>query len=634
MKISMRLLKLTLLGSRKNYVVEFKAGLNYISGHTSTGKTSVLEMIDYALGSKEHKSYIEIGQSCSAVELELAIGSEQFLFRRKLFSFTEPMVIEQWDSEKGKYSFYTRCDVDAPSNPNSLSAFLLEKFNLADVTIIQDRFSFRDLFKYSYLKQTEIDNEDIMRESDWVRNAKRKATFEIIFNLFDATLDNYKKTLKNKEDEYKNLEIRLQGIKDFLITAELSDMQEYVKQANALRTDIERLKGELSAVKQDKGINTDFANSLRQRIIAMKEQLSIIAGEKADQHDYLNRLRLLKNQYDSEIEKRQMAKDGYFVFSQYEFAFCPNCLRPIAQHNAQEICCLCGSSRSDSSSELLVIEKEIKQIKRKLNEILKFIESEDKKLDNISVRERQSKQALSEAEQELQHLYADYDNPRLEQIELLNYEIGNRMRLQYELEQKLKMIEELEGIEKYLKDKGSTLENLKTMIRDLSKVTPDKETLIRGITTRFTKILEAFSYPKLSNSYVDDKTYLPYVRGNKYNDIGSLAGVSLITMAYYLAVLLEGITDDYHHLNILMIDSPRKNLGAKANADTDEEFKDEKIFDAIIKLFTQIGKEYEDRLQLIVVNNGYPDFLPADCVVAEFDTERDNLPNGLIDDAV
>lgn len=635
MKISMRILKLTLIGSRKNYMVKFKSGLNYISGHTSTGKTSVLEMIDYALGSKEHKSYIEIGQNCSAVELELTIGIEQFLFRRKLFSFTEPVIIEQWDNDKGKYSFYTRCNIGVPSDPQSLSAFLLEKLNLADVTIMQDRFSFRDLFKYSYLKQTEIDNEDIMREkSDWARNFKRKATFEIIFNIFDATLDNYKKTLKSKEDEYRKLEIRLQGIKDFLTTADLSDMQEYVRQSNELSADIENLKSELSAIKQDKGINTDFANSLRQRIIAMKEQLSIIASEKADQHDYLNRLRLLKNQYESEIEKRQMAKDGYFVFSQYEFAFCPNCLRPLSHHNTQETCCLCGSSRSDSSSELLVIEKEIKQIKRKLNELLKFIESEDKKLDDIAVRERQCKQSLSEAEQELQLLYADYDNPRLEQIELLNYEIGNRMRLHYELEQKLKMIEELEGIEKYLKDKGSTLENLRAIIRDLSKITPDKETLIRSITTRFTEILEAFLYPKLSNSYVDDKLYLPYVRGNKYNDIGSLAGVSLITMAYYLTVLLEGIADNYHHLNILMIDSPRKNLGAKANSDADEEFKDEKIFEAIIKFFIRIDKEYNEKLQLIVVNNGYPDFLPADCIIAEFDTERDDLPNGLIDDAV
>lgn len=635
MKIKITLLKLTLLGSRKNYSVEFKRGLNYITGHTSTGKTSILEMIDYALGAKEHKSYIEIGSSCSAVELELFIGTEQFLLRRKLFEFTQPVIIEIWADAKGKYVFYTRCEVDAPSNPQSLSAFLIEKFNLADTTISGDRFSFRDLFKYSYLKQTEIDNEDIMRENDWTHNFKRKATFEIIFNLFDAQLDNYKSTLKAKEAERDELVIQLRGIRNFLITAELTDMTEYSRQAAEQARKLQQLRLDLAAIKKNKGVNTSFSNGLRQKVIALKERLKEMAGKIADQQNYLNKLRLLFNQYESEIEKRQLAKDGYFAFSQYEFIYCPNCLKPLqVTVGAHDVCCLCGSDKSESNSELLVLEKEIKQVRRKLNELAKFIETEDGKLDELVREQRACQKELTEAEQELQHLYADYDNPQLEQIELLNYEIGQRMRLQYELGQKLKMIEELEGIEKYLKDKESALERLRITIKELSQITTDKQAVIRAITSRFTRILETFEYPKLSNSYVDEKSYLPYVRGNKYNDIGSLAGVSLITMAYYLAILLEGIGDAYHHLNLLIIDSPRKNLGAKIVAEADAEFKDEKIYNAIIRSLIQIDSEFSDKLQLIVVNNGYPDFLPSDCIVAEFDTERDDLPNGLIDDAV
>jgi DNA repair exonuclease SbcCD ATPase subunit len=503
---------------------------------------------------------------------------------------------------------------------------------LTDVVISSDRFSFRDLFKYSYLKQTEIDNEDIMREKDYIHNIKRKATFEIIFNLFDAALDSYKDTLKKKEAEYKELEIRLRGINDFLTNVELTNINQFTKEAKELSADISQLKSSLAAIKQNKGINTFPANNLRKCIIEQKDKLKKMAAEKTDQQDYLNKLRLLVNQYESEIEKRQMTKDGYFTFGQYEFAYCPNCLKPIAMDVSHDCCCLCGSEKSDSSSELLILEKEIKQIRRKLNELTRFIEVEDKKLDKIITNERQCQKNLAEAEQELQHLYSDYDNPQLEQIELLNYEIGQKMRFQYELEQKLKMIEELEGIEKYLKDKSTSLERLRATIRELSKVTTDRQTVIGKLSNRFTQILEAFKYPKLSNSYIDEKNYLPYVRGNKYNDIGSLAGVSLITMAYYLAILLDGVANEYHHLNLLLIDSPRKNLGAKTNSEADEEFMDEKIYNAIIRFFIKIGNEYADEFQLIVVNNSYPDFLPNNCIVAEFDTERDDLPNGFIDD--
>ncbi|MEG1567721.1 MAG: hypothetical protein RR347_08560 [Anaerovoracaceae bacterium] len=632
MKKRIKLIRLTLLGTRKNYTVPFKDGLNYISGHTSTGKTSILEMVDYALGSKSHKSYIEIGSSCTDVELELLIGDEQFRFRRKLSAFSDPVIVEEWSENKKKYLFYNRCEVDGPSNPHSLSNFMLEKLGLVDFSIKGQSFSFRDLYKYSYLKQIEIDNEDIMKEKSWDHDFKRKATFEIVFSLFDKTLDEFRSNLKKKLLEQQDLTIRLAGIKDFLLSADLPNIAELHRRSGLLLTEINTLKTQLSSFKQDKGINTSASNSLREKVGYLKTKLQNAAENKADQQDYLNRLHLLRNQYLSEIEKKEMAIEGYFTFNQYEFEFCPNCLKPLHHQNVTDTCYLCGNEKTEDKSELLILKKEITVIKRKVTELKKFIDSEDKKYDDMLSSERQLQKELSETETELQHLYTDYVNPYLEQIELLNYEIGNRNRLVSELEQNQKMFDEVDRIEQLLKDKETAVDNLKANIKKLSEVTPDKQVVLNGVSSRFSEILKAFSFPKLSNSYVDSKTYLPYVRGLKYDDIGSLAGVTLITMAYYLAILLEGLSDDSFHPNLLLLDSPRKNLGAKTRHDEEDEFKDEKIFNAIIQCFIDIDKKYHSSLQLIVVNNGYPEFLPNEHIIAEFDTERDDLPNGLIDD--
>ena len=65
------------------------------------------------------------------------------------------------------------------------------------------------------------------------------------------------------------------------------------------------------------------------------------------------------------------------------------------------------------------------------------------------------------------------------------------------------------------------------------------------------------------------------------------------------------------------------------------EFKDEKIFNATIQYLYNIAESHKDEIQMIVVNNGYPNFLPHECVVAEFDAdEQHGLPKGLIDDAM
>lgn len=48
-----------------------------------------------------------------------------------------------------------------------------------------------------------------------------------------------------------------------------------------------------------------------------------------------------------------------------------------------------------------------------------------------------------------------------------------------------------------------------------------------------------------------------------------------------------------------------------------------------------VAEHNKERVQIIVVNNGYPDFIPRECIVAEFDPDqRNGLPQGLVDDEV
>lgn len=635
MRTRIKLVTLTLIGTRKNYVVQFRDGFNYISGHTSIGKTSILEMIDYSLGSKGHKSYIEIGNACSHVELVLFIGSEKYRLRRQLSNFKAAIVAEVWMEEKQRFLFYNRLEIDTPSNPKSMSAFLIEKMGLADMTISGQAFSFRDLYKYCYIKQTEIDNEDILGEKSWEKDFKRKATFEIIFNIYDKTIEEFKSSLEKRREESKELAIKLSGIQDFLKSVDISNLQECNQKKSGLEQDIMILQNQLSVIKKDKGLDSAASMVLRNEIDQLKNELRKIAEEKADQEQYLNKLRLLYNQYASEIEKKELAIEGYIAFNQYEFLFCPNCLKPITQNNNVEVCCLCGSEKNDDKSDLILLKKDISMIRRKSNELLKFIEIEDRKYDDILRNEDSCKTKLFEEEVELLQLSKDYINPNIEQIEYFNYEIGKKNRLIFELQKDVKMFEEVERYQKFIRDKEESIRILKANIKALTENAVDKQELIKVLSQVFEEILKAFEYPKLDMAYIDEKRYLPYVRGRKYDDIGSLAGVTLITMAYYLAIMIVGTSEKFYHPNLLIIDSPRKNLGAQAARNEDDEFKDEKIFNATVKYLYETAESMKDHIQLIVVNNGFPEFLPDECIIAEFDADgRNGLPKGLIDDAL
>lgn len=488
---------------------------------------------------------------------------------------------------------------------------------------------------YSYLKQTELDNEDIMDESQWPLNIKRKATFEIIFRIFNDQLQQYKITLKAKQNEQNELKTRLLGVKEFLQAVSIDSAEDLARRSLELSSEQKRLRDELFRFKQNEPSNTDATRLLRQKILYLREQLQAARERVKEQSEYINKLRLLHNQYASEINRKQLAIEGYFVFDQYDFLFCPNCLKPIqAADKATTVCCLCGNERITEPDELLVLKKELSTIKRKTNELVKFIQHQDERYHELVQVASGLERTQLEAEQELTQITSGFVNPHLEQIEILNYEIGRNNRQQYELDQSLRAIEELERLEQLLLDKDATISNLKEVIKRFSEGDYSKDDIIIRLSKTFTSILKTFEYPKLSDSYIDNKSYLPYVRGRKYNDIGSLAGVSLITMAYYLSILIEGSSDNFGHLNLLMIDSPRKNLGAQEQTDEEEEFKDEKIFHNVIRWMIDLCNQKDEKIQLIVVNNGYPDFLPKNTIVAEFDSEgRNGLPRGLIDDA-
>ena len=632
MKPKIRLESLTLLGTRKNYRISFKNGFNLISGPTSTGKTSILEMIDYALGAKSHKAYIEIGSSCTHVELVIEIGNERFQLKRPLFDFKSSVIVSDWNEDKQKFLFYNRFEVDVPSNPQSLSAFLIEKLGLANITIRGQAFSFRDIFKYCYIKQTEIDNEDILGEKSWEKDFKRKATFEIIFKTYNEVIEAYKKTLDEKKEEEKELSIRLAGIQDFLKTLRIAGTSECAQIEKRLQNEIDTLQSELRKVKVEKKVESEESMRLRRKIESLKNKLDSISEKKITQAQYINKLHLLHNQYSSEIEKKKLAIEGYIAFNDYEFLFCPNCLKPLHRTSSLETCCLCGEEKGTDSSEVIMLRKEVGTLKRKSNEVLKQIEEEDREYDTIIREERILKSKLHEAEIELQQLSEDYIDPQIERIEYINYEIGRKNRESIELQKNMQMFEEVDRYKQLLSDKQTAIKGLSNSIRELSKKTVSEIELFGRLSSTFETVLSAFEYPKLSTAYIDEKNYLPYVRGRKYDDIGSLAGVSLITIAYYFTLLLVGRDNLFAHPNLLIIDSPRKNLGAQA---ADEEFRDEKIFNATIKYLYEKAEQYKDEMQVIVVNNGHPSFIPSECVVAEFDSDgRDGLPIGLIDDAL
>ena len=624
MKLLLKTLRL--IGVRTNYEVHFHKGLNYISGPTSTGKTAILELIDYAFGKKNHKSYIEIGESCTDVELEFYISENLYKIKRPLSAFKEPVLLQTYDSVKEKFTQARTLKIDVPSNEKSLSYFLLSKLNLTNLIIRGDDFSFRDLFKFSYLKQTNIDNENILNEQNWALNGKEKATFEIILDIYDSLLGDLQQSLKIEKENLKVKEIRYEAVREFLKTAEVENYETVQVKSVDIDSKLEDINSKIENYKSDI-LKTEVGNDVNELVVLIsdkKEKLSNLRNKFSDQEQYIQKLQLLENQYFADIEKISEQIAGIKAINKYEYLYCPNCLRPISLHE-ESSCLLCHQNMDDIVIEINDLKKERKKLTKKKNELHTYIDSEKEKNIRVGLEINKLQDNINSDEEKLDNLTRQYINPLAAEISLLSIKSGQLYEEKKSLNESLKFIEELTNLEMLLSEKRIEVEGIEEQIeRQKHKAT--KEDKLKQLSEIFSTILLSFDFPNLYEAYIDTKSYLPHVRGRKYSDLGSLGAVTLITMAYYLSIMICSEVKTGNHLGLLMIDTPRKNLGASS---TSTEFRDEKIYESIINYFLQLGKECKNDFQLIIVNNGYPSDFSPDYIVKEFSSDGHD---GLIDD--
>ncbi|WP_394548561.1 AAA family ATPase [Priestia aryabhattai] len=630
--------RLTLVGFRKNYEVIFKKGLNFISGPMSTGKSSIAEMINYAFGSEKHKAYIEIGKSCKEVQLEFWVGEKKLKIVRPLFDFNRPVKLFRWDEKEADFEkHFDLLDVDSPANKQSLSAFLLNEIELPNIIVANQSFSFRDLFKYSYVKQSMIDSENLLMEKTSGSNIKRKPTFEIIFNIYNELLGDLKQQLKEKLKHIDFLNNKRIGVYEFLKEMNMLNDKGYQDEKERLRKKISTESNKLREIKAAGKYDESLTMGIEVEISSLKDKISKLDTVILDKEKHIDKLLLLRNQYSSEIQKIEFILEGSLILNSYTFDLCPSCLNPTTPKNG---CVLCGSELKDlSEEETKVFKSELLRLKRKLNNLIKFIDQQRQVLVQVEKERKLFEEDLHIKQRELDHLRNHYISPYIEQIQQINYEIGKINNNLDQLENNLSVVNRFSKITEKILEEEKLRDKLQTRIDLLEKEKITKKDVIQNLSKLFFEILEGFSFPILSDAFIGESNYLPYVRGVKYDDLGSGGAVTMTTMAYFLSIALLK-SSNKNHLGLLIIDSPRKNLGADSKID--DEFKDEEIFNSIIKYFASLkDKTDQDKtenpvedIQLIVINNGHPDFLSEEDLIVKFDGKGTGyLPYGLIDDA-
>ncbi|WP_249546584.1 ATP-binding protein [Escherichia coli] len=228
MKSYLRIERLILVGVRKNYIVKFEDGLNIIHGDSDTGKSSILEFINYLLGASKIELADEIISSVNYAALEVIINDSAYTIVRDIYKPQNFIEVYQCPFER-REAFISRKYAPNFSNNNApdgfFSDFLMDALNFpklklkvspTQVTSQFKRLSFRNIIKYSYVNQDDMGSKSLLGMTDWAKYTYTKEVFKYIYNVLDTDISDIEQQISDKRSELNNLRKKYEHVSEFL----------------------------------------------------------------------------------------------------------------------------------------------------------------------------------------------------------------------------------------------------------------------------------------------------------------------------------------------------------------------------------------------------------------------------------
>lgn len=558
--------------------LDFNHPVVCIHGPIDTGKTTLVECLGYVLGLLVEWRQVP-SERLTSVTVYLRIEGMDIALRRSVI--TDLNTVELLNPFDGQVDELLTVEPEEGSARRVVGEVLLELLGLSDlfapptaVALLGDgaRLTFAQLYALCHLSQDTIDGTESVRGKANTAQSY-KTVVELVLGLIDAemrVLEARRDALTQTAGELKQ---RTETIAEFL-TGSAAELEEELtrsrREEKEALTALEEVKGRARAA-------TSHLDPLRRRVADLEGTLSRAreaegagAGElKAAQKDL------------ARAQQPPSARPG---------VRCPACSGSLADRTTAEGCCWLCQYELDPAARTEAL--------RAAEAAL--IATEQRSVAAVkAVGEAQD--ALSQARAELEERTRLEVSPLSGQIEQLSaVHAGARTRSSM-LERQLDPHRRLVDLQQALRTAAEELRGVREDIKARKKLLAGRQVTLGEVEEQFRGIIDGLNLPNQPGARIDANSLLPKVRTGKLTKVGH--GVrTAINVAYRMTflsyALLTGATD---LPSLLIIDSPRKNVGY---GDQDQEL--------IGRLYTHFLEHISNSRahQVIIVDNDLPS-LPA-----------------------
>jgi hypothetical protein len=585
----LRLRSLSFHGAlRDTAIIEFGAGLNVIFGASNTGKSFIVDTIDFMLGSKgplrdipERVGYDRILLAIETLDdekLTIVRSPEGGAFRLYdgLYSDTLP---------EGDGTLLAEAHSD--KKDSNLSAFLLSKLDLAHKRVRKNKhndtqsLSFRNIARLLIINEEEIIQQRTpLSNGNYVADTTHTSVFKFMLTgVDDSTLESAH--TRTPEEQSRGAQIELL---DQLIEGYQQQVKELAGQKDELEEQRERLdqsmasQGEMLAVSEAAFKDaTTRRRELAKRVEDGRNRLTDITA-------LLERFTLLEAHYRSDIERLQGIEEAGSLFGALGAAVCPLCGASPEHHRLAADC--------DLNIDKIVAagRAEIAKIELRQAELATTITTLRKDAVRFEGRLPRLEAQLSEVSGEIDRVVT----PNLRQLRTTYRQLADKGG----------EVREALAIHRQLSD----LEERKAKLEREDEVSGGGDVSANGLsittTDRFAgvvlDILKAWHFPEIDHLHFDMKTRDIVINGKSRISYGK--GLRAITQAAFTVGLLEFCREnETPHPGFVVLDSPL--LSYKAPDDSNDDLRSTDLKD---QFYAHLAGLKADRQILIIENTDPP----------------------------
>lgn len=540
----LQLRKLALLGPGKPAAcLDFRSGVNVICGASDTGKSFIVEAIDFLLGGAGPLRDIPERVAYDRGRIALVTrDAQEFTFERSVEGgdyLVYEGIIGADQTAKDGHRIKSK---HAQGQVDNISGWLLSRVGLLNKQIkknaqgVTNSLSFRDLARLIVVEENEIIKRDSpFLTGQYVTKTRELSTLKLLLTgVDDAAFVAEREAVKVGGDVTAKVELIDQWVADLQ-----ADVDELGAGRAELLEQLERLNHSINSEQENLARsqkNLTVATNARRALYMEKEKTIDRIGEI---HDLLERFKLLSTHYDIDISRLHAMQESGSLLVHQDRTNCPLC-GALPEHQHMDKSC-------EGNVEVIVeaANVEIEKIKRLSKELAQTVTA--------------LRHELGELNEQVENLEKDFRTIDADLRESISPEVGNGRAAFGELISErtavTKALDLFHSIDRLDQQKKELYGEAVATVMERPSRTDLSKTVLDELAGHVERLLRAWHFPNADRVYFDEGTADFVIAGKPRGSRGK--GLRAITHAAVTIGLMEYCMDkSLPHPGFVVLDSP------------------------------------------------------------------------------